>query len=375
MSNQTVNNNFLENPELRYWIGFSMLPKIGPMRMKRIWHYFQSMQLAWSAEMIDLTQAGLEEQIAEEIILKRGDIDLNNILEIMARENIKAVTLADDFYPKLLQEIYAPPPILFYQGEFNSAKDEFSLAIVGTRKLSNYGRQVTPEITKALAESGLVIISGLALGIDSIAHETALESGGRTIAVLGSGLDREHIYPAANYNLCAKIIASGGAIISEYPPGTESLRQHFPQRNRIISGLSLGTLIIEAPEESGALLTARFALEQNREIFAIPGSIYSPNSLGPNNLIRMGAKLVTRAEDILEALDLNLVKEYVETKKIIPDSPEEAKILAHLSHEPIHFNELVKLTKLDTSGLNSTLTLMEMKGRVRNLGSLMYVIK
>ncbi|PIT89674.1 DNA-protecting protein DprA [Candidatus Kuenenbacteria bacterium CG10_big_fil_rev_8_21_14_0_10_36_11] len=375
MSNQTVNNNFLENPELRYWIGFSMLPKIGPMRMKRIWHYFQSMQLAWSAEMIDLTQAGLEEQIAEEIILKRGDIDLNNILEIMARENIKAVTLADDFYPKLLQEIYAPPPILFYQGEFNSAKDEFSLAIVGTRKLSNYGRQVTPEITKALAESGLVIISGLALGIDSIAHETALESGGRTIAVLGSGLDREHIYPAANYNLCAKIIASGGAIISEYPPGTESLRQHFPQRNRIISGLSLGTLIIEAPEESGALLTARFALEQNREIFAIPGSIYSPNSLGPNNLIRMGAKLVTRAEDILEALDLNLVKEYVETKKIIPDSPEEAKILAHLSHEPIHFNELVKLTKLDTSVLNSTLTLMEMKGRVRNLGSLMYVIK
>ena len=374
MSNQE-SKHILENPELRYWIGFSLLPKIGPMRMKRIWHYFQSMQLAWSADKVDLTQAGLEEQIAEEIILKRGDIDLNNILEIMARENIKAVTLADDFYPKLLQEIYAPPPILFYQGEFNSAKDEFSLAIVGTRKLSNYGRQVTPEITKALAESGLVIISGLALGIDSIAHETALESGGRTTAVLGSGLDREHIYPAANHNLCAKIIASGGAIISEYPPGTESLRQHFPQRNRIISGLSLGTLIIEAPEESGALLTARFALEQNREIFAIPGSIYSPNSLGPNNLIRMGAKLVTRAEDILEALDLNLVKEYVETKKIIPDSAEEAKILAHLSHEPIHFNELVKLTKLDTSVLNSTLTLMEMKGRVRNLGSLMYVIK
>ena len=374
MSNQE-SKHILENPELRYWIGFSMLPKIGPMRMKRIWHYFQSMQLAWSADKVDLMQAGLEEQIAEEIILKRRDIDLNNILEIMARENIKAVTLADDFYPKLLQEIYAPPPILFYQGEFNSAKDEFSLAIVGTRKLSNYGRQVTPEITKALAESGLVIISGLALGIDSIAHETALESGGRTIAVLGSGLDREHIYPAANHNLCAKIIASGGAIISEYPPGTESLRQHFPQRNRIISGLSLGTLIIEAPEESGALLTARFALEQNREVFAIPGSIYSPNSLGPNNLIRMGAKLVTRAEDILEALDLNLVKEYVETKKIIPDSPEEAKILAHLSHDPIHFNELVKLTKLDTSVLNSTLTLMKMKGRVRNLGSLMYVIK
>ena len=192
---------------------------------------------------------------------------------------------------------------------------------------------------------------------------------------MGSCLPLQHLYPAANHNVCAKIIASGGAIISEYPPGTESLRQHFPQRNRIISGLSLGTLIIEAPEESGALLTARFALEQNREVFAIPGSIYSPNSLGPNNLIRMGAKLVTRAEDILEALDLNLVKEYVETKKIIPDSPEEAKILAHLSHDPIHFNELVKLTKLDTSVLNSTLTLMEMKGRVRILGSLMYVIK
>src|SRR3989338_11151225 len=148
MSNQE-SKHILENPELKYWIGFSMLPKIGPMRMKRIWHYFQSMQLAWSADKVDLMQAGLEDQIAEEIILKRRDIDLNNILEIMTHENIKVVTLADDFYPKLLQEIYAPPPILFYQGELNQAKDEFSLAIVGTRKMSNYGRQVTPEITKA----------------------------------------------------------------------------------------------------------------------------------------------------------------------------------------------------------------------------------
>lgn len=374
MSNQDL-NHITENPELRYWIGFSVIPKIGPVRMKRIWHYFQSMQLAWNAETIDLMRAGLEQEIAEEIIQKRSTINLNEVLEKMVAENIKAITLTDEFYPKLLQEIYNPPPILFYQGELNSVKDEFSLAIVGTRKMSNYGRQVAPEITKALSKSGLVIISGLALGIDSLAHETAIEGGGRTIAVLGSGLDREHIYPSVNHYLCDKIIGSGGMIVSEYPPGTESLRQHFPQRNRIIAGLSLGTLVIEAPEESGALLTARFALEQNREVFAIPGSIYSPNSLGPNNLIRMGAKLVTSAEDILEALDLNLVKEYVETKKIIPDSLEEAKILAHLSHEPVHVDELKRLTKLDTAPLNSTLTLMEMKGRVRNLGAMMYVVK
>lgn len=375
MSNQIDNDYFNKNPELRYWIGFTMLPKIGPARMKKIWNHFQSMQVAWSAEIIDLVKAGIEQEIALEIIQKRGAVDLDSVLEKMVKENIKAVTLTEATYPKLLLEIYNPPPILFYQGELNAHKDEFSLAIVGTRKISNYGRQVTPEITKALSESGLVIVSGLALGVDSLAHEATIESKARTIAVVASGLDREHIYPSANHYLCDRIIDSGGMIASEYPPGVESLRQNFPQRNRIISGLALGTLVIEAGEESGALLTARFALEQNREVFAIPGNIYSSSSLGPNNLIRMGAKLVTNAVDILEALNLNLIKEYVETKKIVPDSTEEAIILKHLSHDPIHIDELFRLTKLDTSILNSTLTLMEMKGRVRNLGSMMYVVK
>ena len=225
-----------------------------------------------------------------------------------------------------------------------------------------------------LTRAGLVIVSGLALGIDALAHESCLKFSGRTIAVLGSGLDETSIYPSHNRYLVNKIIDAGGLVLSEFPLGMEPLKHNFPLRNRVVSGLSRGVLVIEAPEDSGALITARNALEQNREVFAIPGSVYNSNSLGPNNLIKMGAKLVTNAEDVLEALDLSLVKEFVETKKIVPDSKEEAQVLQHLSHDSIHIDDLVRLTQLDTSVINSTLTLMEMKGRVRNLGGMQYVI-
>lgn len=370
-----MSNQLAFNPDLQYWLAFLKLPKIGPVRLRKILKYFGSLKIAWMSEAIDFIAAGLEEDVVLEMLAKKQEINPEQLLEQMKPENIQAVTLEDEFYPKLLREIYNPPPVIFYKGVWNLEADEFALAVVGTRKYSSYGFRVTPEITKELANKGLVIISGLALGIDSLAHEATLEVKGRTIAVLGSGLDSKNIYPSFNKYLSAKIVDNGGLLVSEYAPGTEPLRSNFPQRNRIIAGLSLGVLVVEAPESSGALLTARFALEQNREVFAIPGSIYSPNSLGPNNLISMGAKLVTSAEDILEALNLNLVKEFVVTKKIAPDSLEEAKVLENLSVEPIHVDELKRLTKLDTALLNSTLTLMEMKGRVRNLGAMMYVIK
>ncbi|HPA25985.1 MAG TPA: DNA-processing protein DprA [bacterium] len=368
-------NEFAPNPELKYWLAFLKLPKVGPVRLRKILRYFGSLKIAWSGEAMDFIAAGVEEDIVLGMLSKRQEINLEQLLEQMKQENIHAVTLEDKFYPKLLREIYNPPPVIFFKGTLNLEADEFSLGVVGTRKYSPYGARVTPEIVRELTNKGLVIVSGLALGIDSMVHEATLEVKGRTIAVLGSGLDSKNIYPAFNKYLSEKIVANDGLLVSEYAPGTEPLKGNFPQRNRIISGLSLGILVIEAPESSGALLTARFALEQNREVFAIPGSIYSANSFGPNNLIRMGAKLVTGADDILEALNLNLVKEFVMTKKIVPDSLEEAKILENLSGEPIHVDELVRLTKLDTALLNSTLTLMEMKGRVRNLGSMMYVVK
>ncbi|HPI67206.1 MAG TPA: DNA-processing protein DprA [bacterium] len=370
--NQNYNQEV--KPDLPYWLAFNRLNGLGAIRLKKIFNFFHSMEIAWNAEAEDLLACGLEANLVEEIILTRHTVNPMAELEKMLAENISALTLADEDYPELLKQIYAAPAILYYKGQLDYKKDSFSLAVVGTRKCSAYGQQITPILVGDLAQAGLTIVSGLALGIDSLAHEATLKQADRTIAVLGSGLDEQHIYPSHNRYLSEKIINNGGALVSEYPPGTEPVRHNFPQRNRIISGLSLGTLVIEAPEDSGSLLTARFALEQNREVFAVPGSIFEPNCLGPNNLIRMGAKLVTKAEDVLEALDLNLIKEFVATKKIVPDSSEEAQILNFLSHEPIHVDELVRLSKLDAAVINSTLTLMEMKGRVRNLGSLRYVI-
>ncbi len=367
-------DNQVVHLDLPYWVGFSKMPKMGPTRFSRLCSYFENLEQAWQASMGELITAGLEENVAQEVIGLRNEIDLEQEMKKLAAEEISVLTILDDSYPKLLKEIYNPPAVLYYQGRLSPTEDEFSLAIVGTRKFSNYGAQVTPEITKELVRYNLVIVSGLALGIDSMAHEACLEVGGRTIAVLGSGLDRQSIYPSYNRYLADKIIKNNGLLLSEYPVGTQPLKHFFPQRNRIVSGLSLGVLVVEAPEDSGALLTARHALEQNREVFALPGSIYNQNSFGPHNLIKMGAKLVTRAEDVIEALDLNLVKDFVETRKIVPDSKEEAQILQHLSHEPVLVDDLVHLTKLDTALINSTLTLMEMKGRAKNLGGMRWVV-
>jgi len=371
---QPADRDDKQKKDLKYWVGLSKIASLGPKRFSLLVNYFASMQQAWSASFSELCAAGLDNKIAEEVVLKRGEINLDLEMEKMAAENVQALILGDELYPKLLAETYGHPPILYYKGEFSPEADEFSLAVVGTRKVSNYGQQVTPQIVRELTSASLVIISGLALGVDALAHEACLEAGGRTIAVLANGLDKENIYPSYNRYLADKILASGGLLLSEHPIGTQPLKHYFPQRNRIVSGLSLGTLVTEAPESSGALLTARHALEQNREVFAIPGSIFNTNSTGPNNLIKMGAQAVITAEDVLEALDLNLVKDFVATKKIVPDSKQETEILKYLSHEPVHIDELTRLTQLDTSVINSTLTLMEMKGRVRNLGAMMYVI-
>ena len=330
------------------------------------------MQEAFGASFNQLKEAGLEEEIILEFIEKRKQIDPEKEWEKIEKEEIKILTIRDENYPTRLKEIYNPPAILYYKGKIE--KNEYSLAIVGTRKLTSYGKQATIEIASQLAQNGLVIVSGLALGIDTLAHQASINTKARTIAVLGGGLDKKTLYPAANQKLAEKIIEQNGAIISEYPVATTPLKQNFPNRNRIISGLSLGVLVIEAPEDSGALITARFALEQNREVFALPGSIYSQNSLGPNNLIKMGAKLITHASDILESLNLMQATEFIKAKKIVPDTKEEALILEHLSREPIHIDKLVELTKLDTATISSTLTMMEMKGKVRDLGGMSYVI-
>jgi len=252
-------------------------------------------------------------------------------------------------------------------------EDEFAVGVVGTRKLTTYGQQVASQISRDLAQAGLTIVSGLAMGIDTLAHLAALEQKTRTIAVIGSSLDRFSIFPSQNRSLAEKI-AQNGALLSEYPVGSAALPHHFPARNRIVSGLSLGTLVVEAPEKSGALITANHALSQNREVFAIPGSIFSDNSAGPNNLIKMGAKLVSNAEDILEELNLKNLTQNIVARQIIAETPEEELILNFLSHEPQPVDKIVQETKMDTSIVNATLSLMEMKGKVKNLGGMQYVL-
>ena len=353
------------------WLFFSLIPEIGPVRFKKLYSYFNNIKDAYEAPGLELLKAGLEEKIIHQIFKKKNEIDLEKEWQKLEKEKINFITIKEDNYPALLKEIYDPPAVLYWQGEFIKPS-EFLFAVVGTRKPSSYGRQATAEIVKPLAQNRISIVSGLALGIDAIAHQATLENGGRTIAVLGSGLDI--IHPSINYRLAEKILEKGGLILSEFPLGAPPLKAHFPQRNRIISGLCLGTLIIEAPKRSGALITARYALEQNREVFCLPGSIFSPNSLGPNNLIKMGARLVTSYTDILETLNLEMAAEFQENQTISPDTAEEEIILKILSREPCHIDKIIEESKLKPSIINSALALMEMKGKVKNIGGMHYIL-
>ncbi len=360
--------------EIKYWLALSRIPGLGATRLKRLWEHFDSMKRAWESDLENLRGAGVEQKIAEEIIFSRREINPDEELLKIERAGIQVVTLAEANYPKLLKEIFNPPAVLYYRGELSGAGDEFAVGVVGTRKYSTYGRQVTVNIVSELANQGITTVSGLALGIDAIVHEATIGKQGRTIGVLGSGIGEGDIYPSINRYLAKKVIENGGLLVSEYAPGTVPIKQNFPQRNRIISGLSVATLVIEAPETSGALLTAKYALEQNRDVMAVPGNIYNANAVGTNNLIKLSAKLVTSANDVLDALNMKQVKEFINNRKIVPDTKEEALILPVVSDQPAHVDEIIKETGLTTAQVNSTLILMEMKGKVRNLGNMMYTI-
>ena len=284
-------------------------------------------------------------------------------------EEIKTVSINDKNYPKLLKEIKDPPEVLFYRGELKPKENCF--AVVGTRMSSPYGKQVALEIAGDLAEAGLIIVSGLAPGIDTFSHQAAVERGKRTIAVLGTGLDEKSIYPQSNLKLAEKILETGGALISEYPPGTRGSKFTFPSRNRIISGLSLGVLVVEAKQKSGALITAHYGFEQNRKVFAVPGPIHSSNSRGCHYLIKKGAKLVENANDILKELNLPLkeVGSFYEG-----ENEDENLILNVLREEVLDIDKIIEKTKLSAAKVASTLAILEIKGKVRNLGGNIYAI-
>jgi len=282
---------------------------------------------------------------------------------------IKEVSIKDKNYPKLLKKIKDAPKFLYYLGEIKPEENCF--AIVGTRLCSAYGKQAALEIAGDLAEAGLTIVSGLAPGIDTFAHLATIERKKRTIAVLGTGLDEKSIYPKSNLKLAKKILETGGCLISEYPPGTPGSKFTFPQRNRIISGLSLGVLVVEAKQKSGALITAQWAKKQGRKVFAVPGPIHSSNSKGCHYLIKNGAKLVENANDILEVLNLPKI---TSPGLVEGETGEEKLILEVLKEEALYIDKIIEKTKLSASKVASILAILEIKGKVRNLGGNIYAI-
>ena len=360
----------VSDKDIKYWVGFNIIPGIGRVKLTQLENYFGNLENAWEAAPADLKHAGLDSNSIRAITSWQPKLSLEAEMEKLDRYGVRVLTWHDPDYPSRLKEIYDYPPILYVRGSL-LPEDEWCLAVVGTRRATVYGRQVAEEIVADLAQSKITIVSGLAKGIDSVAHRSALDAGGRSIAVFACGLDI--VYPSENAELARWIIRQG-ALISEYPLGTRPKAENFPRRNRIMSGLSLGVLIVEADKTSGAMITAHLALEQNREVFAIPGSILSPASRGTNHLIQEGAKLVRDYTDILEELNLTAVARQIEMKEVIPASDTESLLLKKLGAEPVHIDEVCRSSGLPVSTVSSTLAMMELKGLVKQVGMMSYVL-
>lgn len=353
----------------QFWVGFNLVKGIGAVRVRLLLDTFGELETAWNASSHELIQAGLSRKLVENLIQIRGDIDLELIWKKIQDQGIQVVTWGDAAYPRRLQEIDQSPPVLYLRGEYKP-EDDWAVALVGTRRATAYGRQVTAEIANALARNGVTIISGLARGVDAIAHQAALDAGGRTLAVLGNGVDR--VYPIEHRALAERMIQSG-ALISDYPPGTPPEAINFPPRNRLISGLSMAVIVVEAGERSGALITASFAADQGKEVFAVPGNIHAPQSVGTNRLIQQGARPYLDIQDMLEALDLTLITERRTARMALPTDEREGKLLGLIADQPLHVDEISHQADLPIATVTSTLALLELKGMVRQVGGMQYV--
>ena len=357
---------------MKHLHAINKIPGVGPQKMKMLLSFFGEPEKIWNAKLEELVASKVGEKLAERIILERNSINPDAEWERLERENIKIITLNCLDYPCLLKESHNPPYILYYQGD-SKLMTMPMIAIVGSRKYTAYGAQVAQTFARDLVSSGFIVVSGMAMGIDTFAHRGALDQKGKTIAVLGNSLDAENIYPQVNFNLSREIIGNG-LLLSEYPPETKAGPLTFPARNRIVAGMTLGTIVVEAGEKSGALITARMALENNREVFSVPGSIYSPQSIGTHSLIKQGAKLVASVKDILEELNLEETSsENAKTEKI-PETESEKILLKILSTDPLHIDNITKLAKLNTSACSGALAMMEIKGWVKNIGGQNYII-
>ncbi len=345
--------------ERDYWLAFSSFPGVGPVKFQKLLKEFKAAKKAWNSNRI-------EKVLGPKLAGKLTEFKKNYSVELYAKElqkrKVQFLTLNDKNYPKLLAQIPNPPFVLYIVGKVDF--DLPSIGIVGTRKITNYGREVTELFTSELSMAGFTIVSGLALGVDAQAHRSAIESKGKTIAVLGCGVDC--VTPLENETLYNSIVKGYGAVVSEYPLGHPPTMGSFLSRDRIIAGLSQGILVTEGAEDSGALITADYAFKFKRPVFAVPGPITSTLSKGPFKLISKGAKLVTSSQDILEELKIKSPKLKVQNK-INKGTKEELIILSLLENESLHFDEIVRQSKINSSKLGSILSLMEVKGLVKSL--------
>lgn len=351
-----------------YWVAFNHVRGIGAVRLKKLLDFFGDLEIAWQAPLEGLMAAGLPAKVIESQVSTRQKLNLDQIWAAIEGKGVTLITWQDQQYPHRLKEIDQPPPVLYVKGSLTQA-DFDAIAIVGSRNMTAYGRQVTDDLARFLALNQITVVSGLARGVDIHAHQAALAGGGRTVAVLGSGVDV--IYPPEHLHTAEQIIAQG-ALISDYALGTKPEAMNFPPRNRIISGLSIATVVIEAKETSGALITATFATEQGREVFAVPGSILSPASRGTNRLIQNGATPLLSPQDLLDVLQLKSVKTHQQARLALPMNDLEAKILRFLNHEPTHIDDVCASSEIPMDQLSATLTLMELKGLVRHTGGMNY---
>lgn len=357
------------NHSTRYWVALNLVKGIGAARMRLLLNHFDDAETAWNASPADLVAAGISARLAEAIVEARASDRLDRAYAVIDRYNISVLTWDHPDYPRRLLSIEAPPPVLYCIGSCRP-EDETAVAVVGTRRAGAYGRQVADDLAGMLARSGVTIVSGLARGIDAVAHSAALRAGGRTFAILGSGVDQ--IYPPENARLAAEICLQG-ALLSDYAPGTRPDAVNFPPRNRIISGLALAIVVVEAGEKSGALITANYAHLQGRQVFAVPGSIYAVQSKGTNALIRDGCEIMNDITSLLKQLHLGRLNAERVARQALPENAAEAQILAVLSSDPLHVDDISSLSGLPIQQVSSTLALMELKGLVRPLGAMNFV--
>ncbi|PKB73359.1 MAG: DNA protecting protein DprA [SAR202 cluster bacterium Io17-Chloro-G7] len=360
--------------DLKYWVALSRVPLLGTVRFRRLETYFGDLRSAWEAGPSELKAAGIEDGPIRELLAVRDTVSPDAELKKLERASVRPIPWSHPEYPWRLKEIPDPPPVLYVKGTLQP-EDDRSVAVVGTRGPTVYGKEAAAVLSADLARSGLTIVSGLARGIDGIAHRASLDNGGRTIAVVANGLDI--VYPSEHSGLSRRI-EQQGAVVSEYPLGVRPNPRSFPRRNRLISGLSLGTLVIEASDTSGAIWTVQHALEQDREVFCIPGSIFSPTSNFTNRMIKQGAKLVSGYQDVLEELNLNLVGQQVAQQYEMPmdlgaNDDAESDLLKHLDEQPLHIDDIRRIASLPITTVSSMLSILELKGKVRQVGCMHYV--